>query len=165
MTFLCITVSLLGIAYLAVTNPKRRRAFDQTELTTRAWVWPARAAVLIPLAFLTFTANWSGLSIWAGTVTVIGWIIAAISPERSLAVKQCAFSFAGDMITYGKATSGILAEKFFDLYQTAGSKKLREKVTEYETKIAMLEERIGQLEQSQNEQDRPDKADLKIVNR
>ncbi|MEM1079369.1 MAG: hypothetical protein AAGI09_12645 [Pseudomonadota bacterium] len=78
---LLLITSLLGLGYIAATDPKRRRAFGQTKLETRPFLWPARGAVFAPGVLLLLGANWSGFTIWAGAVTVLGWIMAAIAPS------------------------------------------------------------------------------------
>ena len=79
--FALTLLSLLGLGYFVRTDPKRRRAFKQAKLDRRPLLWPARVALFGPGILLIATAHWSGLAIWAGTVTVVGWLMAAISPE------------------------------------------------------------------------------------
>lgn len=78
--FALTLVSLIGLGYLAWSDPKRRRTFRETKLERRPLLWPARAALFGPGALLVAIGHWSGLTIWAGAVTVLGWIMAAISP-------------------------------------------------------------------------------------
>ncbi|MEM9248835.1 MAG: hypothetical protein AAGB05_09095 [Pseudomonadota bacterium] len=74
-------LSLAGLGYMAVTDPKRRRVFRQPPLTGRRWLWPARVAVFAPAAVLVALGHWSGLMIWAGAVSVLGWAMAAVRPD------------------------------------------------------------------------------------
>lgn len=84
-----ILLSLVGLGYLAWADPKRRRTFRQPRLDRRRLLWPARAAVFAPGLLLIALAHWSGLAIWAGAVTVLGWIMAAVSPDTyGLLVKR-----------------------------------------------------------------------------
>ncbi|MEL6206231.1 MAG: hypothetical protein AAFR47_13115 [Pseudomonadota bacterium] len=75
-----IGVSLAGLGYMAVTDAKRRRVFDLPAFTGRRWLWPARAAVFGPGLVLAAAGHWSGATIWAGAVTVLGWAMAALPP-------------------------------------------------------------------------------------
>ena len=76
-----ILTSLSGLVYLAWTDPKRRRTHDLPKIARRPFVWPARIATFGPGVYLTIIGHWSGLAIWAGAVTTLGWIMAAITPE------------------------------------------------------------------------------------
>lgn len=80
--FALIVLSLLGLGYLAATDPKRRRIFGQSKLEGRLMAWPARVAAFAPGMYLTVIGHWSGLTIWAGAVTTIGWAMVAIPPTR-----------------------------------------------------------------------------------
>lgn len=79
--FAAILLSLGGLVYLAWTDPKRRRTHDLPKIERRPVVWPARIATFGPGVYLTVIGHWSGLAIWAGAVTTLGWIMAAITPE------------------------------------------------------------------------------------
>ncbi|MEM9124945.1 MAG: hypothetical protein AAGB28_04150 [Pseudomonadota bacterium] len=76
-----IAVSLTGLGYLARTDAKRRRIFGQIALHRRRFIWPARLAVFGPGLLLVGLGHWSGLMIWAGAVTTLGWAMAAIRPQ------------------------------------------------------------------------------------
>ena len=76
-----ILTSLSGLVYLAWTDPKRRRTHDLPKIARRPFFWPASIATFGPGVYLTIIGHWSGLAIWAGTVTTLGWIMAAITPE------------------------------------------------------------------------------------
>lgn len=78
----CILLSLGGLGYLAFADPKRRRTFKLAPLARRPGLWPARIAVFAPGVALILASHWSGLAIWAGAVTVLGWILAALPPQR-----------------------------------------------------------------------------------
>lgn len=84
-TVVAIFVSLAGICYLAGTDPKRRRAF---RLPPAAGGSPRLgwALVLGPGLILPFTTGGAAFTIWIGAVTVAGWAIAALSPERTAAL-------------------------------------------------------------------------------
>lgn len=80
-TFLACVISLTGLGYFVVTDAKRRRTHGQQALARRPYVPAARFLIFAPGALLMFDANWSGLAIWAGVVTVLGWGISAVSPS------------------------------------------------------------------------------------
>lgn len=89
-TVSAIAVSLAGLAYLTGSDPKRRRAF---RLPPAAAAHPriGWAAVLLPGLVLPFVAGGGGFTVWIGAVSVIGWAIAALPPERTaLVVRRCA---------------------------------------------------------------------------
>ena len=78
--FAAILLSLAGLAYLAVTDPKRRRTHQLPKIERRPLLWPARLAVFGPGLYLTFLGQWSGLTFIAVAVSTLGWIMAAITP-------------------------------------------------------------------------------------
>ena len=78
-------LSLAALGWLAANDPKRRRAFDLA-----AHPGPRRAGVAWTLAFLPgllvpFWSGGAGLVLWLGAVSVAGWVLAAVSPDRSAA--------------------------------------------------------------------------------
>lgn len=81
MTTALILTSLVGLAYIAWTDPKRRRTHKLPLVERRLLLWPARAAVFAPGIFLVLISHWSGLAIWAGAITTLGWTMAAITPK------------------------------------------------------------------------------------
>jgi hypothetical protein len=88
-TAAAVGVSLAALAHLAATNPKRRRAFKLPESAPRrphvAW-----AAVLLPGLLVPVWADASGFFVWVGASSVLGWVIAAVSPYRTATVGQFA---------------------------------------------------------------------------
>lgn len=81
LIFVGIPLSLGGLAYLGWTDPKRRRTHDLPKIERRPFAWLARLATLGPGIYLTLIGHWSGLTIWAGAITTLGWIMAAITPD------------------------------------------------------------------------------------
>ncbi|MEM9498181.1 MAG: hypothetical protein AAGA28_09695 [Pseudomonadota bacterium] len=75
-----IAVSLAGLGCLMRTDPKRRRTHRLHRIEHRPLLWPARAAVFGPGLVFVAIGHWSGLVVWAGAVTVLGWSMAALSP-------------------------------------------------------------------------------------
>lgn len=80
LIYASIFASLAALAYLTFTDPKRRRTHGQEVLDHRPYLWPARIALFGPGVLLIGLGHWSGLTIWAGAVTTLGWVIAALSP-------------------------------------------------------------------------------------
>lgn len=89
-TIAAVAVSLAGVGYLAGTDQKRRRAF---RLPSAASANPRLgwALVLLPGVILPFAAGGGGFTIWIGAVSVAGWAIAALPPERTAGLgRRCA---------------------------------------------------------------------------
>ncbi|MEM9279635.1 MAG: hypothetical protein AAGA76_13780 [Pseudomonadota bacterium] len=157
MTLLYTFISLAGIWYLADTNPKRRRTFDQPILNRRKWVWVARLSILVPGIMLIFAANWSGLSIWAGAITVAGWIIAATSPvhlDRIKTVGQCGVLEARVWVSDGwfsltqgpDTTLGSIRRWLSDKLSNSTEKSMR--IEELEARVAELEAELSDKKSS-----------------
>lgn len=75
-----ILLSLAALGYLAFTDPKRRRVHGMAPASGHRFLWPALLALFGPGLSLMVVGHWSGLMIWAGTMTVLGWIMAATPP-------------------------------------------------------------------------------------
>lgn len=88
LIFGLIVLSLAGLGYLAWTDPKRRRVHGIPLPQRRRFLWPARVVVFGPGLLLTGLGHWSGLAIWAGAVTTLGWVLAALSPARYAALME-----------------------------------------------------------------------------
>ena len=80
--FLAATaVSLGGLWLLMKTDRKRQRVFFKTietkasGVTLAAWI-----ATLVPGAVLLTAAQYSAFLSWIGSLTVVGWILAARPP-------------------------------------------------------------------------------------
>ena len=89
-TLAAVAVSLAGVGYLTGTDPKRRRAF---RLPPAASASPRLgwALVLLPGVLLPFAAGGGGFTVWIGAVSVAGWAIAALPPERTAGLgRRCA---------------------------------------------------------------------------
>lgn len=74
-----LACTLLGLAYLAATDAKRRRAFG-LGARPRRFAWPARVAVFAPGLALATAGAWAAFTIWLGAATVAGWGVAASPP-------------------------------------------------------------------------------------
>ena len=78
-TLAAVTVTLLALAYLTATDPKRRRAFKLPP-TRRRFAWPVAVLVFAPGVALLAAGQAAAFAIWLGAVTVLGWLIAARAP-------------------------------------------------------------------------------------
>ncbi|MEM0922425.1 MAG: hypothetical protein AAGF44_01055 [Pseudomonadota bacterium] len=96
LTILALILSGIGLAYLAVTDPKRRRAFAQPVLERRRWKLVARLLVFLPGFGLAFLGDVAAVIIWLGAITVLGWGIAALSPLHIDALKSKSREAAGN---------------------------------------------------------------------
>lgn len=88
LAVLAATVASLGaLGCLAASDPKRRRAFRRSPPTRRAprlgW-----AAVLAPGVLAVVAGGAGGFVIWFGAVSVAGWALVAISPDRFAALEM-----------------------------------------------------------------------------
>lgn len=170
MTLIYTIISICGICYLAVTNPKRRRAFNLAILNRRRWVWAARLSIILPFLLLIFTANWSGLSIWAGAVTVLGWIVAATSPHHLAAVRRASIRVFEQVRNRSSAAiSSIFSSENSvsgKLYLKANKHELskaRKKIKQLEGKIEKLEKKLADLDMDTNQPVKDEVPSLKIV--
>jgi hypothetical protein len=85
-TFSAVGVSLAAIGYLAVTDPKRRRAFRQAEVGERRALvgW---AVALLPGALVPLASGGAGFVLWLGATATLGWLLVGIRPERLESVR------------------------------------------------------------------------------
>jgi len=112
--FALVALSLLGLGYFLKTDPKRRRTAGLPMFESRRLLWPARALLLAPGALLLVLGHWSGLAIWAGTVTVVGWVLAATSGAAYSAFADKAQYLAGKSLAAVKAQCArpVLSQSF-----------------------------------------------------
>lgn len=81
--FLCVLVSATAFAYLAATDSKRRRAFRLEAWQGRRWSRTAWLLALVPGVLLLAFGTAAAFVVWLGTVTVLGWRVAALEPTRT----------------------------------------------------------------------------------
>ena len=76
-----VGVSLAAIGYLAVTDPKRRRAFRQAGAGERraAAGW---AVALMPGVLVPWASGGGGFVVWLGATATAGWLLVGMQPER-----------------------------------------------------------------------------------
>jgi hypothetical protein len=85
VTFAGTALSLAALGWVAATDPKRRRAFGLPphpgpRRTGTAWLLALLPGVVVPL-----WGGGAGFVIWLGAVTVAGWGLAALPPDRPAA--------------------------------------------------------------------------------
>lgn len=87
---LAVAATTAALAYLAATDPKRRRAFGLAP-----WHRPRHATVAWSIALgvgpiLLAAGTASDVVVWLGAITVIGWGIAAVNPVTAGRLAQAA---------------------------------------------------------------------------
>ncbi|MEM6480555.1 MAG: hypothetical protein AAF681_01820 [Pseudomonadota bacterium] len=183
--FALIVLSLAGLGYLAATDPKRRRIFKQSKIERRPFAWPARIATFAPGLYLTIIGHWSGLSIWAGAVTTVGWAMVAIQPDRYYQARVRFFAVfqqaTARVVPYMSVISGALVSVAnaawngvttrvgipFTALRTHGESSSAggDTIVLLEARIAELEHRLATLEKttSQSEAPTPDEESSIIL--
>lgn len=157
--FILTALSLVAVGYFAFTDPKRRRAAKLDVLETRRFLCPARALLLAPGVYLLAAANWSGLAIWAGAVTVLGWVIAATPPHTymafNVAVVERAHGWRAVLHENGKTgfnavrdLTGKIVAKWSVLRSNRADQNLSaaSEIAELKARIVALEARLHRLE-------------------
>lgn len=146
-TIIMVLLSLTGLAYLASTDPKRRRIFRQKPLEARRLLWPARVALFLPGICLILLANWSGLAIWAGAVTVLGWVMAALQPELYARARAWVVARSGLAIVLVRHVTDQVGIALTAARRRAAAKAPRVAgLSSLEAQITRLEARVAQLE-------------------
>lgn len=79
-TLSALIVSLTGLAHLAATDPKRRRAF-KLPIRHRRFARSALTLVFVPGVVLLLAGQGAAFVIWLGAATVAGWLVALRVPS------------------------------------------------------------------------------------
>ena len=82
ITLTAVVMTLSGLVYLTITDPKRRRAFKLGP-RDRGFAVPAYFLVFGPGPALLIAGEGAAFVIWLGVVTVVGWLLAARTPFAS----------------------------------------------------------------------------------
>ena len=135
-----LCISTAALAYLAHTDPKRRRVFGQPGYQRPRRVWSPLLVLSAPGVWLLTSENGPGFAIWLGALTVIGWGVATTNPARAEAWRETArasLNITGRVVILGwsNLVSGVRSVR-------AGMKLVRDGTE----RIALLEARVDQLE-------------------
>ncbi|MEM6680337.1 MAG: hypothetical protein AAF675_20930 [Pseudomonadota bacterium] len=87
LAFLALAVSTAALLYLRVTDPRRRRVFNLPPLD-RDRPLLAQAALWLPAVGLILLGNLAALVIWMGGIAVIGWAVAAATPNTVVVARE-----------------------------------------------------------------------------
>ena len=87
VTLLAVGASLLGLAYLTASDPKRQRAFN-LQPRSRRFVLPACGLAFTPGLALLIAGEGAAFVMWLGTVSIAGWRIAARAPSAVVPFKS-----------------------------------------------------------------------------
>ena len=82
ITLTAVIMTLSGLVYLTITDPKRRRAFKLMP-RDRDFAIPAYFLVFGPGPALLIAGEGAAFVIWLGFVTVAGWLVAARTPTAT----------------------------------------------------------------------------------
>lgn len=172
-----VLLSLTGLGYLAATDPKRRRIFKQSKLEERPLAWPARLATFGPGIYFISIGHWSGLSIWAGAVTTLGWAMVAVPPDRyaegraaMATARERVLTQGGPVLSrwlwgMGRLAGAILTPlkaaiarllNALDTHRTNSTAVGTETIAKLEARIAELEARLMALETKSPAEPLPD---------
>ena len=139
-------VSLAAVGYLAATDPKRRRAFRLAPVSRRhgrlGWT-----AVLVPGAVVAWLGGGGGFLVWFGTVTVVGWGLAAVRPEGTGALRQAVGMAVARARGLGAGLAGRVQEVFASavaLRPARGAGRM-DRVAALEARVAALEAELAAL--------------------
>jgi hypothetical protein len=137
-TVAAVGVSLAALAHLAATDPKRRRAFRLPEPAPRrpGVVW---AAALLPGLLLPVSAGAGGFFVWLGAVAVLGWAIAALSPNRSAALGQLLLKTRARLEPLLRSAG----EGWRRALRPPQDRALAQRVRELEAEVAVLKARLA----------------------
>lgn len=133
-------LSLAALAYLAETDPKRRRVFGLAPFEGRRCVWPALTVILLPGVVLLALGNGAGFIVWLGAVTVSGWGVAALSPAQAVRLRGWATRLAA------AAGRALAVSTDRSLARAASAGRWIVAVGRMADRIAVLEGRIAALE-------------------
>ena len=82
VTVFATLASVAALAYLAATDPKRRRAF-RLPAAERRYPLAAWAAGLLPGVLVGAVAGAGWFFVWLGAASVLGWGVAALAPGQA----------------------------------------------------------------------------------
>ncbi|MEM8774220.1 MAG: hypothetical protein AAGF53_04250 [Pseudomonadota bacterium] len=159
LTLIAILISLAGISYFASTDNRRRSIHRMPQIERRRFAWLARLFTFAPGIVLLLSTNWSGLSIWAGAVMVLGWNIAALTPKNYSDLKQFILSSKAQLTQSAKTLKNRFAGRepwpdgvTYTLIEKATKRRtINAEVSQLEARIVALEARLHRLESEKAE--------------
>lgn len=137
---LAVAASVAALAWLAASDPKRRRVFGFAPVAQRRRRLSI-AALVLPGVLLAATGVWAGFVIWLAALTVLGWCLAALSPTRQARLAAALRTGAADLIAAGRRAKTRL-QGVLDGSAEAGAALPAEAIE----RIAALEQRVAELE-------------------
>ncbi|SEA90522.1 hypothetical protein [Rubrimonas cliftonensis] len=75
-----VLISAAGLAHLAATDAKRRRAFGLSPHRAARHGHAARIMLFGPGGALALAGDWAGFAIWLGALSCGGWALVAVDP-------------------------------------------------------------------------------------
>ena len=133
-------VSLAALAYLAATDPKRRRVFGLAPFAGRRLVGPALAAVFLPGVLLLALGNGAGFIVWLGALSVAGWGVAALSPAQATRLRAWTETVTAAL------GEGVALSTERALAGAANAARWTKAAAGMPRRIAVLEARVSALE-------------------
>lgn len=141
VTLIGTGVSLGTLGWLTETDPKRRRTFGlkPAPRTAPRWAW---ALVLTPGVIVPFWSGAAGFVLWLGAVSVTGWALVSVSPQRmTLVAGRIAgvFTRMAARLRRGRAAGRALTARIGLHMASRGA------APDIETRLAALEAEVAKL--------------------
>lgn len=151
-----VLISVAVLVHLARSDPKRRRVFGLPDYEGRRWTKASLAILAAPGLLLLVSGDAAGFTVWLGALTVTGWGVAALSPQRSAALGNAftrAFGHAGGALTAAATGVGDFIRTIQGLHRAFQDSTTR--IDALEMRVAELEAELTRLK---GEEQRPDHA-------
>ena len=132
-----IAVTLVALAYLASTDPKRRRVANLPTYEGKRRAVFALLSALLPGIALIVMGDGAGLVVWLGATTILGWGVAALPPERSLRTDRWLYRSIGRLAQAIPTSISAARSAFAGLGAVCAAPR----------RIAELQERLRVLEE------------------
>lgn len=147
---LCIVASIAGIALLASADAKRGRAAGLKRAPLAPPVaWAARVLIFAPGLVLAGLGAWSPFAIWIGTVSVIGWGLAAMPVGGWTMV--AAASRRGCESALGHVARDIRGAAVLAKQAIAALTSASHRLRQLEARVEALETELSRLKSTQNQ--------------
>lgn len=152
LVFAALATTTAGLLVLRAGDAKRRRAFGLGGQDRATGRWLARTAVWGPGIALVAVGDVAGAVIWMGGATVIGWGVAALTPEMVVALQARTAEARVRARTGWRQAADRVATVARRLRVAVGSQDAA--AERYEARLARLERRVAELEAMLRERDR-----------